>query len=139
MWRRKFWKCGLDCLIQVTCRTRTDFKEFDEDKCMLGFSSGKAAKEAYMDQYDKPGFFGGMTAMSVEDFKEKVLDTKNRPQMIKGWAPGAPNIPSPKNASQKSSLRKDAAHALVNHHVHTLRGDHGAAKEWHDHDTDFLR
>jgi hypothetical protein len=64
-------------------RKAPDFKEFDEDKCMLGFPDGKAAKDAYMAQYDKPGFFGGMTSMPMEEFKEKVLATKKRPQMIK--------------------------------------------------------
>lgn len=72
-----------DTVFVVHQRKAPDFKEFDEDKCMLGFSSGKEAKDAYMAQYDKPGFFGGMTAMPMEEFKEKVLSTKKRPQMIK--------------------------------------------------------
>jgi len=59
------------------------FKEFDEDKCMLGFGSGAEAKAAYIKQYDKPGFFGGMTPLSLGDFKRKVAATKTRPQMIK--------------------------------------------------------
>jgi hypothetical protein len=60
-----------------------DFKKFDEDKVMLGFPSAEAARSAYMKQYDKPGFFGSMTPMSMEDFKEKVLATKDNPQVIK--------------------------------------------------------
>lgn len=62
-----------------------DFKEYDEDKVMLGFSSGKEAKEAYLKQYDKPGFYGGMTPMTVDEFKKKVKATKDRPQMIKSF------------------------------------------------------
>lgn len=122
-----------DKVFVVHQRKAPDFKEFDEDKCLLGFPSGKEAKEAYMGQYDNPKFFGGMTVMSMEDFKRKILETKDHPRMIKGWTPGAPNIPSPTNASQKSNLRRDAAHALVNHQLHAMRGNHDEAKTWHDH------
>lgn len=61
-----------------------DFKEFDEDKCMLGFKTAKEAKAAYLKQYDNPKFFGSMTIMSMDEFKDKIKATKKRPQMIKG-------------------------------------------------------
>ena len=47
--------------------------KYDEDKCMLGFDTLEEAKAAYLKQYDKPGFFGGIDTVSVEVFKEKVL------------------------------------------------------------------
>lgn len=50
-----------------------EFKQYDEDKCMLGFDSADAAKKAYLAHYNKPGFFGSMTTMSFDDFKKKVL------------------------------------------------------------------
>ncbi len=60
-----------------------DFKEYDEDKCMLGFNSPKEAKSAYIKQYNSPKFFGSMTEIPMNKFKEKVLSTKNNPKMIK--------------------------------------------------------
>lgn len=47
--------------------------KYDEDKCMLGFDTLEEAKAAYLKQYDKPGFFGGVDTIAVEVFKEKVL------------------------------------------------------------------
>ena len=58
-----------------------DFKAYDEDKCMLGFRTAKAAKAAYLQHFDKPGFFGSMTAMPLEEFRRKVYARKR--QMIK--------------------------------------------------------
>jgi ribosomal protein L37AE/L43A len=43
----------------------------DEDKCMVGFDSGEAAKQAFFLHYAK-NFFGGMTELSVADFKKKM-------------------------------------------------------------------
>ena len=40
---------------------------------MLGFDTLEEAKAAYLKQYDKPGFFGGIDTVAVEVFKEKVL------------------------------------------------------------------
>jgi hypothetical protein len=58
------------------------FKVFDEDKCMLGFKSAKAAKRAYLQHFDQPGFFGSMTAMTIDAFRAKVFERKG--EMIKG-------------------------------------------------------
>lgn len=49
---------------------------YDEDKCMLGFSTLADAKAAYLKQYDKPGFFGGVDTVPFEDFKIKVVMKK---------------------------------------------------------------
>jgi len=51
--------------------------EFDEQKTMLGFHSAGEAKQAYLVHYDKPGFFGSMKEMSMGEYKEKVLATKD--------------------------------------------------------------
>ncbi len=56
--------------------------KYDEDKVMLGFNSAKEAKAAYLRQYDRPGFFGEMVEMSIEEFKEKAFDKKNKGKMI---------------------------------------------------------
>jgi cytidyltransferase-like protein len=49
-----------------------DFEEYDEDKVMLGFSSEDDAKEAYLKQYNDPRFYGGMSSMPLDKFKEKI-------------------------------------------------------------------
>ena len=62
-----------------------DFTKYDEDKVMLGWDSEKEAKAAYLKQYDNDRFFGSMSTVPMEKFKEKVKATKDRPQMIKSW------------------------------------------------------
>ena len=52
------------------------FKVFDEDKCMLGFRSAASAKRAYLAHFDQPGFFGSMTTMTVDAFRDKVFSRK---------------------------------------------------------------
>jgi len=51
--------------------------EYDEDKCMLGFSSPGKAKEVYLDHYDSEEFFGSMTEVSFADFK-KIVENGDR-------------------------------------------------------------
>ncbi len=57
--------------------------KFDEQKVMLGFNSEKDAKDAYLKQYDRPGFFGDMVVMDIETFKEKAFDIKNKGKSLK--------------------------------------------------------
>lgn len=64
-------------------RKAGDWKTFDEDKVMLGFRSEKAAKEAYLKHYDDRRFLGPITAMPMDEFKRKVLSTRQRPRMLK--------------------------------------------------------
>lgn len=61
-----------------------DFKEYDEDKVMLGFLSEDEAKQTYLDHYDDPRFLGSITRMLFEEFKETVLGTKDNPQKLQG-------------------------------------------------------
>jgi hypothetical protein len=51
---------------------------YDEDKVMLGFDSMEEAKEAYLSQYDRPGFLGDIDTMDIDTFKEKAFDKKNK-------------------------------------------------------------
>jgi hypothetical protein len=46
--------------------------DFDELKIMLGFDSEKDAKEAYLKHYDSPDFFGGITTISMDEFKKAI-------------------------------------------------------------------
>jgi len=63
-----------------------DFTSYDEDKCMLAFSSADAAREAYLKQYDDPRFFGSMTEMPFDEFKEKIYQCKGK--MVKSHIQG---------------------------------------------------
>lgn len=55
----------------------------DEQKCMINFASVEEAMAAYLGHYDDPRFFGGITAMPVDEFVAKVRATKDKPAMIK--------------------------------------------------------
>lgn len=52
-------------------------REFDEHKCMLGFSTKDEAERAYLSNYEK-GWdgIGSIVEMSIEDFKKWVYDGK---------------------------------------------------------------
>jgi predicted ABC-type ATPase len=52
--------------------------KFDEQKVMLGFSSSAEAKQAYYNQYDRPGFFGDMIRMDINTFKKEAFDICNK-------------------------------------------------------------
>jgi hypothetical protein len=56
--------------------------KYDEDKCMLGFDSLESAKAAYLKQYDRPGFLGSITTMSIDEFKDYVLSKENHGERI---------------------------------------------------------
>lgn len=68
-------------IVQQMMRKR--WTESDEQKCMINFPSIEAAEAAYRGHYDDPRFFGGITAMPVAEFIEKVKATNKRPKMIK--------------------------------------------------------
>jgi len=60
-----------------------EFKEFDEDKCMIGFDSVEGAATAYQKHYNNNKFLGSITEMPIDKFKAKVFNTTKNPQMIK--------------------------------------------------------
>lgn len=64
-------------------RRAGDWKAYDEDKCMLGFTSEAAARTAYLAHYDDKRFLGPITAMPVDEFVRKVRATYDKPAMIK--------------------------------------------------------
>lgn len=66
-----------------------EFKTYDEDKVMLGFASQKEAKKAYLAHYNDPRFLGSITKMPMEEFKEKVLATKDKPGKLRKALAGA--------------------------------------------------
>lgn len=65
--------------VYIVHQKKADTGEYDEDKCMLGFRSEAEAKQAYLMHYNKPGFFGAISAVPLEMFREKVFDKKGEP------------------------------------------------------------
>jgi len=65
-----------------------DFKTYDEDKVMLGFSSMEEARSAYLAHYNDKRFLGSIITMPMEKFKAKVLATRDRPGKIRKSLPG---------------------------------------------------
>ncbi len=67
-----------------------DFTTYDEDKVMLGWSSADAARDAYVEQYDDPRFFGGMSMIPVETASRgAVSSVPIRPGCTAGARPRA--------------------------------------------------
>jgi hypothetical protein len=56
--------------------------KFDEQKVMLGFNTEAEAKEAYLKQYDRPGFFGDIIKMDIDTFKDKAFDPENKGRVL---------------------------------------------------------
>lgn len=72
----------------VTTMSPPNFIKRDENKCMLGYGSAAEAKSAFLAHYDDKRFFGSMLSMPVDEFKAKVLATKDKPAMIKAHVSG---------------------------------------------------
>lgn len=66
-----------DVVFAVTQLKTPDFKKFDEQKFMLGFPTAAEAKTCYLKHYPNPKIFGGMTAMTLDDFKAKAMTKTN--------------------------------------------------------------
>jgi len=60
-------------------------KKYDEDKVMLGFDTPEQARDAYLAHYDDYRFFGEITEMDIEKFKEKLNEKAGK--MIKSQEP----------------------------------------------------
>jgi phage-related protein (TIGR01555 family) len=58
------------------------FTDVDEDKCMLNFATEAAARAAFFANYDRPEHFGSLEKISVGAFIDRVLATKEAPQLI---------------------------------------------------------
>ena len=49
---------------------------------MLDFESGRAAHQAFLNNYDRPEFFGSLEAFTVDEFITRVLGTMKTPTPI---------------------------------------------------------
>lgn len=60
--------------VYIVHQTKTEKDQtHDEDKCMLGFKSADAAKEAYHSAYNNVNLFRSMTMLPIEEFKKKCV------------------------------------------------------------------
>lgn len=73
---------GSTTVYAIDQRKAPEFKKHDEQKFMLGFLTADDAKKTYLKHYPSPKFFGGMTTMSLDDFKAKVLDEGKKGEKI---------------------------------------------------------
>jgi hypothetical protein len=80
-------KDHVDCYIGPNPETETVFivhqndpttGKYDEDKVLLGFNNEAEARAAYLKQYDRPGFLGGISVMDIDTFKQKAFDPNNK-------------------------------------------------------------
>ena len=62
----------------ITIMKPPSFENVDEQKVMLGYNTGAEAKSAFLRHYDSPKFFGSMTAMTMTDFKKKVMESDGK-------------------------------------------------------------
>ena len=79
------------------------FAAYDEDKCLLGFSSADAAKAAYLKQYDDPRFFGSMSVIPMTAFLRALIQD-----------PAIPIAPSVANPIDNVGTLMDASAIAVN-------------------------
>ncbi len=59
-----------------------DFTEHDEEKALIGFLTEAEATEFYHLHYNDPRFLGKITVMPFEEFKAKVMRTRNNPSPL---------------------------------------------------------
>ena len=85
--------------------------KYDEDKCMLCFESADAAKKGYMKQYDRPGFFGSMDILTVEQFKSYVFSKQGK-RIHKSFDVVVTDI-TEKNKSEKIAQVEKSLYALA--------------------------
>jgi hypothetical protein len=68
---------GSDVVVVVR-QVDPDTRAFDEHKAMLGFASVNAALRAYRDQYNRPGFYGGHTTMTLDALPAWIAKNANK-------------------------------------------------------------
>lgn len=106
---------------------------YDEDKCMLGFDTWEAARDAYLAHYDSQKFLApkaedAYTAWSIEDFTRQCKDTNGSPRgrMCKS----ASSWSSQNKVSRRGHGRKSPKTHMLNPvrpHVVTVHGGPGGA------------
>lgn len=57
-------------------------RKYDEDKVMLGWDSPEAALDAFLENYNDAKFFQNIETIPMDEFKAKVLATKDNPKPV---------------------------------------------------------
>lgn len=86
-----------------------DFRYYDEDKCMIGFESQEATKQAYLAHYDNPRFLGLMDSFPVDSFIQAVKQTKKAPSPVGGWG----SLMVQRRVSDMTEVLSSAVRSLV--------------------------
>jgi len=109
-----------------------EFKEFDEDKCMIGFDSVEGAATAYQKHYNNKKFLGSITEMPIDKFKAKVFNTSKKPQMIKALTEkkAAPKANGETEEIEEPSSKLDQAAIAKVHGERKLRPGSGALSKF---------
>lgn len=53
-------------------------RRYDEDKIMLGFSTEEKARDAFKRQYDRRGFLGPITVVTIQELKRMLKTSKGK-------------------------------------------------------------
>ncbi len=104
--------------VYVVHQAKPDSGEYDEDKCMVGFDDPESAKAAYLKHYDRPEFFGSLTAVPMSLFKMR-LDEKGEPIV--------PDAASKMRSMQ--ALEKAMSALVIKHPGHPDQSVHNPHKE----------
>lgn len=67
----------------VTTLAPPDFRKVDEQKVFLGLQTEAEAKRMFRVHYDDSRFFSSIITMPMEEFKQKVATTREKPRLLK--------------------------------------------------------
>lgn len=110
-----------------------DWSRYDEDKCMIGYRSQDEAVHAFLLNYDDPRFLGPVSAMPVDEFKQKALAAAGR--MVKSEPAHPPgrthppiglNLPTPDYGQHM--LKSEHGPIPAGAHWITVHGGGGSGK-----------
>lgn len=107
----------------VTQMKAPDFTKVDEQKVMLGFTSAKKAKRAYLAHYNDSRFFGSMKAMSIDAFKRKVYAKENHGELVR-------SIPSLRDLVKAARPEGSGWMPIPGGHKHGFRRRKGSGWEY---------
>jgi hypothetical protein len=99
----------------VTTMQSPDFTEIDEQKAILGVRTAEEAERIFHASYDDPRFFGTMTEMPFDEFKQSVLATKDDPKLLAG------NLVKARRFYMLPKLRKSQLSLFGTHHIEYTR------------------
>lgn len=66
-------------------RKSGQWDKYDEDKVMLGFDTERDARRAFLAHYTDSRFLGAVTAIPIDEFREKAVEEKYRGHMLKSY------------------------------------------------------